>query len=129
MTPEEVLEVAESARSQGELLVSMAVGGPITTKVGGSILRGVASRIGIRAGVSSSATFASAGKLTDHFVRHGADFGAKTAAAYQRQASRFLTGSPGKSVLQKTRANGDVVRYNPKTDQFGVIAKNGNLRT
>jgi len=103
-------EQAASAQEMGELLASTAVGGPITTRIGGGIIRRAASTFGIRTGVSSNAVFASTAKLTDHFASHGADFGAKTAAAYQKQASRFLTGSPGRNVIQKIRANGGVVR-------------------
>ena len=89
----------------------------------------VAAKLGVRFGVSSSARFASAAKLGDHFARHGSDFGSRSAAAYQRSASRFLTGTPGRGVMEKTRANGDVVRFNPKSNEFGVLSKGGDIRT
>jgi filamentous hemagglutinin len=31
--------------------------------------------------------------------------------------------------LEKTRPNGDVVRYNPATDEFGVVKPDGTIRT
>ncbi len=61
-------------------------------------------------------------RLIEHFGRHGADFGSKTALAYQRTASKFLKGTPGKGVLQRVCPNGDIFRFNPNTDAFGVIS-------
>jgi len=40
-----------------------------------------------------------------------------------------MTGVGGKDVLEKTRANGDAARFNPKTNEFGVVSKNGAIRT
>ncbi|MFA7238004.1 MAG: RHS repeat-associated core domain-containing protein [Phycisphaeraceae bacterium] len=77
----------------------------------------------------TGAKFADNAKLDDHFQRHGADFGAKTAAEYQGKADTFLTGSRGQGVLEKVRPNGDVIRYNPATEEFGVVSKNGAIRT
>jgi hypothetical protein len=79
--------------------------------------------------VVSSATFADTAKLQDHFSRHGSDFGATTATQYQGQASQFLTSARPNEVLEKVRSNGDVVRYNPTTEEFGVISANGSIRT
>jgi filamentous hemagglutinin len=75
------------------------------------------------------AKFADDAKLLDHFNRHGADFGAKTAAEYAKQADHFLTGPLTPGVLEKTRANGDIVRFNPVTDEFGVVSAKGPIRT
>jgi len=77
----------------------------------------------------SGAKFADDAKLQDHYVRHGNDFGAKNAKQYQYQADKFLTSPRGSNTLEKTRLNGDIVRYNTKTQEFGVISKNGNIRT
>ena len=66
--------------------------------------------------------FADAAKLQDHFDRHGGDFGAKTPAEYEAQAKAFLTGPKPSGVLEKVRSNGDIGRYNPTTDEFGVAS-------
>lgn len=63
-----------------------------------------------------------------HFKDHGADFGAKNAADYVRKAQDFLQ-NPSAGVLSKTRANGDVVRFDPTTNAFGVMDKTGAPRT
>lgn len=77
----------------------------------------------------ANATFATDDKLLDHFNRHGSDFNASTPEEYQRMASQFLTGTPEAGVLEKTRSNGDIVRFNPATDEFGVLSKDGIIRT
>jgi RHS repeat-associated protein len=71
------------------------------------------------------ASFANSAKLLDHFERHGSDFGASTAVEYETMASDFLTGDLQSGVLEGTRPNGDVVRFNPTTDEFGVIKSDG----
>jgi hypothetical protein len=76
----------------------------------------------------TGARFGSDAKLKDHFARHGQDFGATTAADYEAQADAFLTGGKASGVLEKVRPNGDIVRYNPATDEFGVASPTG-IRT
>lgn len=63
-----------------------------------------------------------------HFKDHGSDFGAKNAVDYAKQAKEFLH-NPGAGVLSKTRTNGDVVRFDPATNAFGVMDKAGVPRT
>jgi len=84
---------------------------------------------GLPDSTAPGAKFGSQARLDDHFKRHGHDFGATSAAQYQRQASKFLTENLGPATLEKTRKNGDVVRYNPNTDEFGVVSKSGVIRT
>ncbi|WP_168734251.1 two-partner secretion domain-containing protein [Pseudothauera nasutitermitis] len=96
--------------------------------VGSAASGGVPGKGGAK-GVGNGAKFADQAKLDDHFARHGSDFGARNALEYQSQADRFLTVSKPVGVLEKVRPNGDVVRYNPATDEFGVISSSGNIRT
>ncbi len=63
-----------------------------------------------------------------HFQKHGADFGAKNATEYVEKAHAFLH-NPPQGVLTKNRPNGDVVRYDPGTNTFGVMDKSGAPRT
>ncbi|MCE3233582.1 MAG: hypothetical protein K0R98_1839 [Rickettsiaceae bacterium] len=78
---------------------------------------------------SENAKFSDQGKLDDHFDRHGQDFNASTATEYEKQASDFLTSQSSSDILEKIRSNGDLIRFNPKTDEFGVISSNGTIRT
>ena len=63
-----------------------------------------------------------------HFADHGAEFGARDPLDYVRQAQDFLRNPPG-SALSRVRPNGDVVRFDPTTDTFGVMDANGAPRT
>ena len=63
-----------------------------------------------------------------HFNDHGADFGSKSAVDYTLMAQEFLHNPPA-GTLSKTRANGDIVRFNATTDTFGVMDKTGAPRT
>jgi filamentous hemagglutinin len=81
------------------------------------------------AGDDEGGGFASDAQRQDHFDRHGSDFGAATPEEYERQADDFLNGPRGDEVLEKVRPNGDIVRYNPTTDEFGVTRADGTIRT
>ncbi|GAA3320475.1 RHS repeat-associated core domain-containing protein [Arthrobacter ramosus] len=101
---------------------------------------GAAGEIGIRSGARSAemssvegnfnVKFGSEAKLGDHFNRHGSDFRATSAEQYEKMASEFLI-SPlrGNGTLQKIRGNGDIVRYDPKSGEFGVLSNSGVIRT
>ena len=73
--------------------------------------------------------FADQNKLQDHYKRHGKDFGARSPAEYEAQADRFLNGSMRQRTLEKVRPNGDIVRYNPSTQEFGVVRPDSTIRT
>jgi RHS repeat-associated protein len=73
--------------------------------------------------------FASQRLRDSHFQDHGSDFGAKTAQEYEQQADRFLNGPRDQWTLQGVRANGDIVRYNDVTQEFGVVKPDGTIRT
>lgn len=64
-----------------------------------------------------------------HWKKHGKNFpGLKNAKQYVEQTKGFLNNSPA-GTLTKTRANGDVLKYNPKTNTFAVKNANGVPRT
>jgi RHS repeat-associated protein len=73
--------------------------------------------------------FASDALLQSHFEDHGSDFGATTAAEYAQQADTFLNGPLESGALEKIRPNGDIVRYNPASEEFGVATADGTIRT
>ena len=78
---------------------------------------------------SKAGGFADNDKLLDHFSRHGSDFGATSPSEYQQQANTFLNGTRGPNVLEQTRANGDLVRFDPTSQEFGVVKPDGTIRT
>ncbi|MDE0547416.1 hypothetical protein, partial [Microbacterium sp. C7(2022)] len=64
-----------------------------------------------------------------HFNKHGADFPQlNNSLEYVAEAQSFLR-SPTASTLTKVRGSGDIVRYDPVTDVFGVMDRSGAPRT
>jgi RHS repeat-associated protein len=63
-----------------------------------------------------------------HFKKHGTDFASVNSVDFVRKAKDFLH-HPPPDTLSKVRANGDVIRYNPGTNTFGVMDKAGSPRT
>jgi len=84
-------------------------------------------------GPSETARFSSEDLLDGHFEDHGSDFGATTTSEYEQQASDFLTNPENPDILEFSRVRGyragDTVRFNPETDEFGVISPDGTIRT
>jgi len=107
-----VAAVGVSQVSQG----AIGLGGNLALLTGGS-----ESSFGLNFGDSTS--------LTEHFLKHGSEFGFKTESEYLAGAQRFIGTEGNKGVLSTLRANGDKVIYNPKTNEFAVVAKNGTIRT
>lgn len=63
-----------------------------------------------------------------HFKKHGSEMGFKNAADYVRAAHVFLR-NPPLGTETKTEDDGDILRYNETTGQFGVMRKDGAPRT
>lgn len=64
-----------------------------------------------------------------HFSDHGADFpDIQNSVEYVGKAQNFLRTPPG-GTLTRVRANGDVVRWHPNSNTFGVIDAGGAPRT
>ena len=67
--------------------------------------------------------------LARHFRDHGADFGAKSADDYTRQASDFLRRSQADRLPTKIDADGMIRVYDPRTNTFGSFNPDGTTRT
>lgn len=68
-------------------------------------------------------------ELADHFKRHGHKLGAKTAAEYELLADQFLGGTKSSTTLEHIRHQGDLIRYDYKSDEFGILSNSGVIRT
>ena len=68
-------------------------------------------------------------KRFEHFYDHGADFSASDEYTYEAMANRFLTDSKPIHVLECLRGGGDLIRFDPRSNAFGVLARNGIIRT
>lgn len=61
--------------------------------------------------------------------KHGQEFPEyRTSLEYMEGVNSFMHNSPN-GTLVKSRPNGDILKYDPKTNTFGVMDKNGNPRT
>ncbi len=67
--------------------------------------------------------------LERHFARHGQEFGAANADEYEARAEAFMTGPLREGVLECSRPNGDLVRFDPRTEEFGIRATAGHIVT
>lgn len=63
-----------------------------------------------------------------HFKKHGHEMGFESATDYVRAAQKFLR-DPPKDTETKTEHDGDILRYNESTGQFGVMRRDGAPRT
>ena len=69
-------------------------------------------------------------KRADHFSDHGADFSAVDEFDYERKADAFLSLPAVAPILEIIRPReGDTIRYNSVTDEFGIISHDGYIRT
>jgi RHS repeat-associated protein len=64
----------------------------------------------------------------DHFKKHAAKVGAVNSVDYLNKARSFLR-SPPQGTLMRIRENGDVVRYHPESNTYGVMDSTGLPRT
>lgn len=74
--------------------------------------------------------FSWSGSLAMHFRKKGPTVGATTEAEYLALADNFVGGPLPPGTLECMRSDGDQVRYNPNTDEFGVLdTLTGVIRT
>ncbi|MBI3635314.1 MAG: hypothetical protein HY216_03710 [Candidatus Rokubacteria bacterium] len=66
----------------------------------------------------------------EKFAKHGAEFGVATPDEYLQLADTFLGGplNPG-TTWECVRENGDHLRYNTETEEFGVLRPDGVIKT
>jgi len=71
------------------------------------------------------------GELDNHFTKHASDYGAGniTKAAYLKRAQDLFLRPAGGDILEFIRPNGDVLRYNKRTNEFGVRTASDRIRT
>jgi pyocin large subunit-like protein len=73
--------------------------------------------------------FKNAARRQDHYARHGRTVGATSPGNYERMAGLFLTRPRAAKLHQKKRSNGDLIRYNEVTEEFGVLSAAGVVKT
>lgn len=74
-------------------------------------------------------TWGNLATLTDHFERHGGDFGARDADDYAAQAWQLLQRARREKLPVKQDSDGVLRVYDPGTRAFGAYNRNGTTRT
>ncbi|MFL6529494.1 MAG: hypothetical protein ACJ8HQ_08130 [Chthoniobacterales bacterium] len=74
-------------------------------------------------------TWGNPASLSDHFVRHGADFGARDAQEYARMAAEFLRRARAEGLSAKVSQRGDIRVYDPRSGAFGAYNPDGTTKT
>lgn len=65
-----------------------------------------------------------------HFKKHQDEFpGVNNAKEYVEAAKKFLTDPPARTYTRVRESDGAIVRYNPDTNTFGVMSKDGVMNT
>jgi len=97
------------------------------------IVRGLLGR-GTARGEGYVARDFAAGELERHFEKHAIEqaewgLGNVTRGGYLTRARQLLNSPIGRDIDGFVRRNGDVVRYNIRTNEFAVGARDGTIRT
>jgi pyocin large subunit-like protein len=73
--------------------------------------------------------FESLPQLRVHFGEHGEDFGASNAEEYETEADEFLGSAKAPDIHECVRKCGHIIRYDPRTEAYGILDKGGIIRT
>jgi pyocin large subunit-like protein len=74
--------------------------------------------------------YPTAATLTEKFTKHGRDLGLATEQEYLDAADTFLGGPlDATATWECRRRNGDLIRYNEATGEFGVLGTNRVIKT
>jgi len=69
------------------------------------------------------------GKLDQHYLKHGYQFGNITEDQYLEGARALLDAPAGEDILERVRYNGDIEHFKLSTGEFAVMTKRGRIRT
>ena len=75
---------------------------------------------------SSTYAFRNQDLFTEHFNKHGHEFGDISQAEYLKIANRLFA---SQDALRKTESDGDLLFYEAASNTFGVLSKDGYIRT
>jgi len=73
--------------------------------------------------------FRSHALLIEHYRKHGAEFGARTADDYLNRARALRDRRAGRNVLEAVRKDGVITRYDRSTGAFLAFDSDGTIRT
>jgi len=73
--------------------------------------------------------FASRQGLVEHFMKHGAQFPGLDMSGYLRAAQTLRDAPAGANVLEATRADGVISRFDRQSGAFIAVNRDGTIRT
>ena len=73
--------------------------------------------------------FASRQKLVDHYRKHGREFGSITMEQYLRGAQELRDRPAGGAILEASRPDGSVTRFDRDSGDFIAFSRDGVIRT
>ncbi len=79
--------------------------------------------------IHSEVGFAARRRFLEHYEKHGAEFGSISKEDYLRQAQILRDRPAGGDILEVTRADGVVTRFNRKTGAFLAFNPDLTIRT
>ena len=88
-----------------------------------------ASAVAAPATVASGPGFTSARSLEQHFEKHGAEFGLKSAAEYLALAQQVRDRPLGPTLLEETRKDGVTTRFDRESGAFLAFNRDRTIRT
>jgi pyocin large subunit-like protein len=77
----------------------------------------------------STIGFKTRARLTEHYRKHGREFGRVSQADYLYLAQKLRDGPVGGSVLETVRSDGVVTRFDRATGSFLAFDPDGTIRT
>jgi len=107
----------------------IAAGVPFVTGAGLAVRAAKGAESASDLALHGRTLWARAETLEDHFLRHGADFGATSADEYAQLASDFLKRSQVERLPTKIDGNGVIRVFDPGTNTFGAYNADGTTRT
>ncbi len=112
---------AEAGRAVPEAGSGTAAGSG--SQAGAGSARSGATRYGAAIG------FRSRERLAEHFAKHGAEFGARSADDYLALAQRLRDAPAGVEILEASRGDGVITRFDRSSGAFLAFDDDGTIRT
>ena len=73
--------------------------------------------------------FRDAGRLAEHYLKHGAEFGQLSEAEYLARAQRLRDRPAGGDILEARRADGVITRFDREAGDFLAVNPDRTIRT